>query len=49
MKFGLKKITVGQNVKVPLTDGSEKLACEITIDDDVLENWVMARWREAGI
>lgn len=49
MKFGLKKITVGQNVKVPLTDGSEKLACEITIDDDVLENWVMTRWREAGI
>jgi len=38
--FGNIKITIREDCEVPLTDGTFKLAKDITEDDDVLDSWI---------
>ena len=41
LRFEDKEVKVGQRVMVPLTDGSKKMACEITTNDDILNDWIL--------
>lgn len=43
LHFGKHKIFLGKEDKVPLVDGSYKLAKDITTDDDVKDEWVLSK------
>ena len=40
LEFGNKKIHVDQTKQIPLSNGTFKLAKDITLDDDVDDNWI---------
>lgn len=43
MYFGDRKIFLGKEDKVPLVDGTYKLAKDITVNDDVRDDWVLSK------
>ena len=43
LTFGSITIRVPPGAKVPLSDGTEKIASDITIEDDVLDSWVHSK------
>lgn len=42
LKFGDTKIKIDQNTKIPLTNGTYKLAKDINLDDDIENSWIDA-------
>ena len=43
LSFGSISINVPAGTKVPLSDGTEKIASDITTEDDVLDSWVHSK------
>lgn len=41
LQFEDKEVKVSQGTMIPLTDGTKKMACEITTDDDILNDWIL--------
>jgi superfamily II DNA or RNA helicase len=41
LQFEDKEVKVSQGFMVPLTDGSKKMACELTTDDDISNDWIL--------